>query len=125
MVGSNPTSFSLIFIMSGKETGMKAVTYYEKYKQIMVEDNEETCKNHILSLFKDFCEEMEVMVNTHHVGSDEAMISLIREQNQKWNALSNIFIKHHGLSPLKNDAFKLYWSEKMPEIYLRNERRRK
>lgn len=56
-------------------------------------------------LFKDMYNEMVGMIGTRHIQSDQAVVSIIREFNQKWNAVSNMFEKKYGVSPLVHNGF--------------------
>lgn len=70
----------------------------------------------ICEIFIEFSGEVVKLYNDRHGNSLEALRSIVLEQNQKWNALSRIFEKHNGVSPLKEDGFKNYWTNKFPEL---------
>lgn len=47
---------------------------------------------------------------------NEAVIAVLKEINQKWNAICRMYEKKYGVSPLNYDAFRCYWMTAMPEL---------
>lgn len=45
-----------------------------------------------------------------------AVIAVLKELNQKWNAICCMYEKKYGVSPLNYDAFRCYWMTAMPEL---------
>lgn len=90
---------------------MKAVDYYEKYTPILSDKKAILGRiTQLHKLFIEFSDEVVKLYNDRHCNSSEALVSIISEQNQKWNLLSRIFEKRDGLSYLKKDGFKEYWT---------------
>jgi hypothetical protein len=48
---------------------------------------------------------MKEIMKTRNVQFDRGVMGIIREQNDKWNALRNLFIKKYGASPITHDGF--------------------
>ncbi len=86
----------------------KAIDYYNEYRHrffgvgLRLEDINES----LVKLIKDFINEMHELQKVRHVKRPEALASIIHELNQKWNALSRMFEKYHGVSPMKEDGFR-------------------
>lgn len=97
---------------------MKAKEYYEKYgAEIMNNLNNEKGVGNILSMINDFTVESADIADIRKTTKNECVASIIKEQNQKWNALVHIFQrKHDGASPIQIDGFKKYWLHQIPEM---------
>jgi hypothetical protein len=89
---------------------MKAVQYYEKYKDTFPFD--------YYNLFIDFCNELEFLIAIRHIKFDAGILATIEELNTKWNALVRIFesASTNGYPYLKKDGFKLLLNQKMEEV---------
>ena len=93
----------------------KAKEYYELYKKDLVSGGEATNKaisNLIQALNADLLE----LQRIRHVKFDRGIIPILREVNQKWNAIVCLFEKEYGASPIKPDGFKIFWLKQMPEL---------
>lgn len=91
---------------------MKAKDYYKKYGDALIEehghisgDGELPQDSPAYLLIKSFYDEAAALVTLRHCQSNEAGISVIKELNQKWNALCGLFEKDGTRSPLKRDGF--------------------
>lgn len=85
---------------------MKAIEYFEKYKSTTDD----------LSMYKmlgDFSAEANDIVVNRHCQTDEAFVAVLKEQNQKWNAVVNLFEKNCGVSPIIRNGFLKYWNSKL------------
>lgn len=112
---------------------MKAIEYYEKYKDrifehITVEDGiltfaEPEINIVVSDMFKEFCDESVELGRKRNTKCSEAVAALVKEQNQKWNAVSNIFEKKDGFSVILTDGYKIWWETHMPELKYFNPRR--
>ena len=95
---------------------MKAKEYFEKYDELIIKDqiagSIESAKKLIIELsdeVKDICE-------ARHVKRDAAVVSVLKEINQKWNAICSLYEKKYGVSPLNRNAFSEYWKQVLPEL---------
>ena len=98
---------------------MRAKEYYEKYKDAVIyheEENEKELLEMVKELLNDFNKEVEVLQEQRHVSTISGLVSILKEQNNKFNALSNIFIKKHGYSPFRADAYKNVIIDKLPDL---------
>lgn len=87
---------------------MKAKEYFEKYAESVWEDfqqDEFRGDGPIAKLFIEFMVETKDICEKRKAKTDRALISVVDEQNKKWNALANLFIKKYGQSPIKRDGY--------------------
>lgn len=90
----------------------RAREYYEKYEDSIREDPEKAA----VALLKEFSGEVKELCDKRHVKKDGAIYAILRELNQKWNALSNIVKKEQGASPIRVDGFRRFYEMKMSEL---------
>ena len=87
---------------------MKAKQYFEKYGESIwkeAHDHDIHTDGPIAKMFIEFSSEMKEIINRRNVKTDNAAMAIISEQNQKWNAVVNMFVKQHGISPISRDGF--------------------
>lgn len=90
---------------------MKARDYFEKYDTLIMEEQ----KNGEIGTTKKLLLEMSDEV-TAVCKQRKAVIAVLKEINQKWNAICRMYEKKYGVSPLNYDAFRCYWMTAMPEL---------
>lgn len=114
---------------------MKAIEYYEKYHsrffkpktihymdktgntpmmnsfQTVEPEAREAISSALADLILEFSKEVETICKMRNCRYDDGVQAVLKEQNQKWNALSNLFEKNLGVSPLKRDGFTHFWSK--------------
>lgn len=97
---------------------MKAIDYYNKYNPRlsgspqMTDDDGDV----IIELFIEFNREIENICETRSIKRVDALVAVLKEQNDKWNALCRIFEKKGCVSPIKPDGVKGYWRNQVPEL---------
>lgn len=94
---------------------MKAKEYFEKYEERIMKKNAETVEA-IREMVDEFLAEAEKLIEERHVKLVSGLVGVYKQQNQKWNALCEMFIKKHGTSVLKRDALKFFVIEQVPEL---------
>jgi deoxyribodipyrimidine photolyase len=92
---------------------MKASEYYEKHKGIVLANDPIEKVSEIL---EDFCAEAVVMAKENNAESDTAFANIINEQNLKWNALRDIFVRKNGSSVMNYDGFRRFWKRRFPNL---------
>lgn len=87
---------------------MKAKEYFQKYDKPIWEEAHDPAihtDGPTAKLYIDFALEMKELMKDRNVQFDRGVFSIIREQNDKWNAIRNMFIKKYGVSPISHDGF--------------------
>ncbi len=99
---------------------MKAVDYYNKYFSVIeeVNTNDEGLKV-ARNIYSEFCDEAVSIIKARRCKTDEAIIAVFKEQNQKWNALVKIFDdkNHNSNISLVRNGFKNLLIAKNP-VYI-------
>lgn len=67
-------------------------------------------------MFIEFVGEVEKIIKERGVKTDRAAVSVLKEVNQKWNALCELYKSEYKQDVLKRNAIWNYFYEKMPEI---------
>ena len=93
---------------------MKAKEYFEKYGARLV-SSANTDKTAV-ALLRDLCGEVQSIGEQRKIKRIEAVISIVKETNDKWNAVGNLCEKHYGVNPLAEDGFKTFILNSMPEL---------
>ena len=94
---------------------MKAKEYYAKIK----EQNPQTAKemaNAIGDVVDGLNNEAKELIKKRHITRGDGCRAIIRELNNKWNAIVTLFEKDYGVSPIKRNRFLELWAEKIPEL---------
>ena len=94
----------------------KAKESYDLYKDSLLSDNSETVKNAATSLITDLLQEEIEISEQRRAKHSQAQIAIIRETNQKWNAIVSLFENEYGKSPIVRNGYRVYWLMKMPEL---------
>ena len=94
---------------------MKARQYFEKHRQEMTCGDEKRVQAAINQLVLELNDESKDMLKSRNI---------LRELNDKYNAVIGLFEKHYGASPLMRDGYLNLWKNRMPTIqqYLRQDR---
>lgn len=94
---------------------MKAKEYYE---QIMAK-NPQTADEMaiavgdvVIGLNREAAE----LVKKRNAKRNDAVRAVIREQNNKWNAIVGLFEKKQGISPIRRNAYLDVWVKQIPEL---------
>ncbi len=86
---------------------MKAKEYANLFKEEMSDFEYEKTVTKVLINFISEVEDIRALRNAH---TDSSLIAIIKEQNNKWNALARM------VSGLNQDGFKAFMLIKMPEL---------
>jgi hypothetical protein len=98
---------------------MKAKEYFEKYRELIADPfyvDDETGNSGITLLFIDMSSEFRTICHMRNVKTDSGAVSILKELNQKWNAINALFKKEYGYEPLAEDGFKKGWIKQMPVL---------
>lgn len=96
---------------------MKAKEYFKIYEDRILDDailndSVEAAK----SLLTDMWRELFDIVEKRNIKKNAALVGAIKEQNQKWNAVCNLFEETHGVSLLKRNAFGKFVELNIPQL---------
>ena len=96
---------------------MKAKEYAEQFEPIFYPmgklPKELPSDDSISQLFIAFSNEFEAIFKSRNITNDKAVTAVIKELNQKWNALNKLFIKKYKWSAIREDAFITYWEKEL------------
>lgn len=95
---------------------MKAKEYFEKYDRVIIEDQMAGSIVSTQKLLLELSNEAESICKKRHAKRGLAVVAVLKELNQKWNAICILYEKKYGVSPLNKDAFKTFWKLQMPEL---------
>lgn len=85
---------------------MKAKEYYEKYAAELLSGDYDTVKQAGEKLTIEFMDEVSAISEKRKVSRPEALVDIIKELNQKWNALRSLFIKLDRKPVLAENGFR-------------------
>lgn len=95
---------------------MKAKEYYAKYHDQLPSPNEKECFHAISDLILELSGEVKTIASQRKAKTNQATIGIIREINDKYNAIVSLFEAKDGASPIKRDGFMSFWKKEMPEL---------
>ena len=104
---------------------MKAKEYYAKYKEQILSADDKVSLRAVSNLVCDLSVEAKELLQKRHAQSNCAGVAVLREMNDKYNAICNLFEREYGATPIKPNGFMLYWKRTMPELEKYLERRGK
>lgn len=93
---------------------MKAIDYYNimmEYPQTAEGITEAASK--VIGLMHT---EMKELIAKRKAVRDSAVAAIIREQNDKWNAVIGIYEKKNGYCPLARNAIWKHWAKLIPKL---------
>lgn len=93
---------------------MKAIDYFNKYRLQVYK------KDKLNELIQEMNEEVYQMAEHRGSKSDAAIISAIKEMNQKWNKLCNIYKEEYKMEVLIRNGYIKYWEQFVPELRRQN-----
>lgn len=95
---------------------MKAKEYYAKYKDRIVSEDDKVSLQGVSDMLFSMCMESKELVAKRKVRSDCGAVAVLREMNDKYNAVCRMFEAEYGASPIKKDGFMYYWRRQIPAL---------
>lgn len=95
---------------------MKAKEYYQTYHDALLSQDEQTVDNACNELVIDLTKETQSLLNQRKAKSTHALCGVVREINDKYNAVVSLFESKDGVSPLKRDGFKAIFEKEIPSL---------
>ncbi len=97
---------------------MKAQEYFANYLE-NVKSKEELDTN-CVQMFKDFVTEFETIKNARRVATVEGIVGIVRELNDKWNAIANKAYAKYGTTIIrKNIIWNKFLSDQNEKMWPR------
>lgn len=95
---------------------MKAKEYYALVKEGIEAGTATALKGAVDEMFMGMNREVRELQEKRHIQFDRGISPVLKEMNDKWNAVVNLIEKDYGYSPIIRDGFKNFWVAKMPEL---------
>ena len=95
---------------------MKAREYYTKYKERIASTDDKVSLQGVCDMICELSSEAKEMITKRNIRTNRGSISVLRELNDKYNAICRMFEKEYGASPIKKDGFMSYWRNQIPEL---------
>jgi len=95
---------------------MKAKEYAEEFLKTDFKVSEEVTNKAVSDITIKFFNEINDIRLARHVTKDIGLASIVKEQNQKWNAFCRIVNKVLGVELMRLDGFRLYMLEIIPDL---------
>ncbi len=98
---------------------MKAADYFREYGEDVLREALSGDKTDALTkVYLEFVRETKEIIASRNVSTDRGAVAVVKEQNQKWNAMCALYEKKYSadLCPLKRDGFLNSIKTKVPEI---------
>ena len=98
---------------------MKAKDYYDQYGEAVLQESltpESAGTEQLTKLMVAFVREMKEIITERGVKTDRGAVAVIKEQNEKWNALCALFERNLGRPVLKRNGFAAYIKTEIPGL---------
>lgn len=84
---------------------MKAKEYFNKYKNGLASDVKDTFLLTFLEMYQEMFKECVDIMETRQVKGNDAVVSVFKEMNEKYNAICRLLAKEYGNSQIKENGF--------------------
>lgn len=91
---------------------MKAIDYVNKYGEDLTGEDNNKRDEAVKGLINDMMGELKDIMNTRHVSTDKGAFSVVKELNQKWNAINGRL----SIPVLSQDGFKKLMIHEIPGL---------
>ena len=81
---------------------MKAKEYFEKYDELIIKDQIAGSIESAKKLLIELSDEVKDICEARHVKRDAAVVSVLKEINQKWNAICSLYEKKIWCVPFES-----------------------
>lgn len=95
---------------------MKAKEYYILVKEGIETGTATELKKAVDEMFLGMNREVQELQKKRNVQFDRGIFPIIKEMNDKWNAVVNLIEKDYGESPIVRNGFRNFWVAKIPEL---------
>lgn len=95
---------------------MKAKEYYILLKKEIDDGHTDNIKTVAQGIILDMNREVTELCEKRNVKFDRGLFSIIKEMNDKWNAIVRLLEREYGQSPIIRDGYKKVWIAQIPEL---------
>lgn len=97
---------------------MTATDYYNQFGKAIMEEILEGDGGHsaIQSFLDHFQNETARILSTRIVNRDRGVVSILKQQNRKWNDICHLLEKKYHFTPLKRNAFWVIMKRDIPGL---------
>ncbi len=95
---------------------MKAKELYAKYKDSIASTDDKESLQGVCDLMAELAAETKELIAKRKVATDCGGTAVLRELNDKYNAVCRMFERDYGAPIIKKDGFMTYWRKQIPEL---------
>lgn len=88
---------------------MKAKEYFTKYEQNIMSSDQSVSNRAFHDMAADLVAEVQQLIKVRDPKKPSGLAGILREVNQKFNAIGRLFKEKYGESILATDGFLTYW----------------
>lgn len=88
---------------------MKAKEYFTKYEQNIMSPDQATSNRAVSDMAADLVAEVQQLIKVRDPKKPSGLAGILREVNQKFNAIGRLFKEKYGEPVLAKDGFLTYW----------------
>jgi hypothetical protein len=85
--------------------GMKAKDYFDRYKNGLASKDKDTYVLTFREMYREMFQECVDTMHIRHIERNDAVVSVFKEMNERYNALCRLLAKEYGNSPIKANGF--------------------
>lgn len=95
---------------------MKAQEYYVKYRDTLSSPDRDVSLKAACDFLMELNREVKPLVDARKCKNTASFIGVLKEVNQKYNAVMNRFEKEYGAAPLVRGGFLEFWKREVPGL---------
>lgn len=84
---------------------MKAKDYFNKYKNGLASESKDAYVLAFGEMYQEMFKECVDTMHTRNIKRNDAVVSVFKEMNEKYNAICRLLAKEYGNSPIKENGF--------------------
>ena len=84
---------------------MKAKDYFNKYKNGLASENKDDFVLTFREMYQEMFKECVDTMDARKIKRNDAVVSVFKEMNEKYNAICRLLAKEYGNSPIKENGF--------------------
>lgn len=97
---------------------MKAVNYFDKYANQIMRESAEGKTESAVEMFSEMFSEIKEICRTRNAVKKSAIVSAVKEVNQKWNKVRKLIKEIYTVCPLKENAIQIKFIKDNPSYEL-------